>query len=333
MDRSPSAAAGRVILAAASALLIFPSQMPAQSAAPTVRKVQVLRSQGAVEIEIEGSDRLIPQAQVLTGPDRLVVDFPNAVPGARLRNQAVNRGEVKSVRVGLFASRPPVTRVVVDLSGPQNYQIFPYGRTVMVKVGGAADAKSAQVNSAQQPGLVPASFSASAQPARISAPVPAPKPRLQVTFEDGDLTIHSDKATLSEVLFAVHQRTGADIAIPAGAEQEQVAAELGPGPASEVLSHLLNGSRFNFLILSAEGNPRSLDRVILSPRSGGMMSAATPLPALPRSDAQDDDADNQPPPPAESIQPANPNALPPPVRQVPPTPPDTKPQENNDVPD
>ncbi len=118
MHRSLSAAAAQATLFIALGLLFWPANLLAQSAAqtpaptkdvPSVRRVQVLRSQGAVEIEIEGSDRLVPQAQVLTGPDRLVVDFPNAVPGAQLRNQAVNRGEVKDLRVSLFASKPPVT--------------------------------------------------------------------------------------------------------------------------------------------------------------------------------------------------------------------------------
>ena len=39
----------------------------------SVRKVHVLNNKSAVEIEIEASDRLVPQTQVLTGPDRLRV--------------------------------------------------------------------------------------------------------------------------------------------------------------------------------------------------------------------------------------------------------------------
>jgi len=333
MDRSLST--GLLTLAAAFAALSFPARVPAQDKAmPSVRHVQVLRTQGAVEIEIEGSDRLVPRPQVLTGPDRLVVDFPYAVPGSQLRNQTVNRGEVKTVRVGLFATNPPVTRVVVDLSGPQSYQIFPSGRTVMIKVGSGADATSAVLDSTRQPGLVNMSYPA--QPVRASAPSAQPRPPLQVLFQGGDLTIHSDKASLSEVLFAVHERTGADIAIPAGAEQEKVAAELGPGPAAEVLSTLLNGSRFNFLILSAEGNPRSLDRVILSPRAdGGVGTQFASMPLRQMTPAQDDADDDSPPPSqpsAESIQPATPPG-PPPGRQVPNNPPDTRPQENTDAPD
>jgi hypothetical protein len=81
------------------------------------------------------------------------------------------------------------------------------------------------------------------------------------------LSIRSTKANLSEILFAIHERTGAEIEIPAGAEQDQVAADFGPGPAAEVLAHLLNGSKFNFMILSSATDPQGLDRVILSPRS------------------------------------------------------------------
>src|SRR5882724_4032551 len=100
----------------------------------TVRAVKVLGKNDSVEIEVEGSDRLTPQTQVLTGPDRLVIDFPNAVPGGAMRSQSVDRGEVKDVRFGLFQSKPPVTRVVLDLKSAQNFQVFPYGRTVMIKI-------------------------------------------------------------------------------------------------------------------------------------------------------------------------------------------------------
>jgi len=55
----------------------------AQTAAPqksspqvSVRSVKVLGSKDAVEIEVDASDRIVPETQVLTGPDRLVIDFP-----------------------------------------------------------------------------------------------------------------------------------------------------------------------------------------------------------------------------------------------------------------
>jgi hypothetical protein len=84
-----------------------------------------------------------------------------------------------------------------------------------------------------------------------------------VTFENGMLSIHADKATLAQVLFEVQRQTQAEIAIPAGAEQEEVAAELGPAPARDVLGSLLNGSPYNFIFV---GNELSLERVILTRR-------------------------------------------------------------------
>ena len=251
----------------------------------SIRSVKVLGGKEAVEIEVEGSDRLTPQTQVLTGPDRLVIDFPNAIPGSGLRNQSVDRGEVKDVRFGLFQAKPPVTRLVLDLKMTQSFQVFPYGRTLMIKVtGGASDVEvSADAGASQpaaRPGLVAASYTNRAEPFHVD-PAPnyapqavlPPKP-LEVTFQDGLLFIHANKATLSEVLYAVQQRTGAEVSISAGAEQEKVVADIGPAPAPEVLAQLLNGSRFNFLILNAANDPRQLDRVILSPRPDRVVTSS-----------------------------------------------------------
>src|SRR5277367_884541 len=102
MKRSLGAAA--VLLAWATVCFNAPAACQAQ-AAPSIRRVQVLKGgHGQVEIEIEASERILPHANVLTGPDRLIIDFVGAVPEAQLRNQAVNRSEVKSLRVGLFSS-------------------------------------------------------------------------------------------------------------------------------------------------------------------------------------------------------------------------------------
>lgn len=254
--------ASRLFAAGLCACFSFPAL-----AQISVRSLRVMGGKDTVEIEVEASDRIVPQTQVLTEPDRLVVDFPNAVPSHDLRSQSVDRGEVKDVRVGLFQAKPPITRVVLDLKAARSYQVFPYGRTVMIKVvgdGAAPTVSAGNPQATQGPGLITASYATSAEPIQVEAPV---QPVLEVSYRDGLLAIRANKATLSEVLHAVQQKTGADIAIAAGAEQEMVVAEIPPAPAPEVLAHLLNGSRFNFLILSAADNPNQLDRVILSTRS------------------------------------------------------------------
>jgi AMIN domain len=95
------------------------------------------------------------------------------------------------------------------------------------------------------------------------APAEPPKPALSVSYANGMLSIRSEKATLSQVLYEVQLKTGAEIAIPAGAEREQVVADLGPAPARDVLGALLNGSSYNFIFI---GNELSLERVILTRR-------------------------------------------------------------------
>ena len=302
----------------------------------SVRNIKVLPGKDAVEIEVEASDRIVPQTQVLSGPDRLVIDFPNSVPSSELRNQSVNLGEVKDLRFGLFQSNPPVTRIVLDLKSAQSFQVFPYGRTVMIKVIGAAggtSVASARENSAGEPGaeptrpgLVIANYTKAVEPIHVD------EPRiLDVSFRNGLLSIRANKASLSEVLYAVQQRTGAEVSISAGAEQEKVVADLGPAPAAEVLAHLLNGSKFNFLILNAANDPKQLDKVILTPRLEG---PNMPLPAMVQNDDSDDDAQAPPPPtpvqrPRPGIGVVPPTNNPPNRDLQPQTPPDTNaPPEN-----
>jgi hypothetical protein len=318
----PRSVAGRLLLAGLAVPLsgwglssLAPNSLAQNSLVQSsVRQVKVIDSRDAVEIEVEASDRIVPQTQMLTGPDRLVVDFPNAVPGSQLRSQSVNRGQVKDVRIGLFQAKPPITRLVLDLKTAQSYQIFPYGRTVMIKVIGApaADASAGVEDfrqSSTRPGLVNADYTNGAAHI-ISAPA---KPALEVSFRDGLLAIRANKATFSEVLFAVQQRTGADISIPAGAEQERVVADLGPAPAQEVLAQLLNGSNFNFLILNSANDPRQLDRVILTPRSGG--GAFVPAPPVQQASVETDDEDPGPPPqPPVAVAPAPRPDLPPQIQ-------------------
>jgi len=294
-----------------------------------IKHVQVLGSKDAVEIEVEASERITPQTQVLANPDRLVIDFPNARPGTQLRSQSVYKGEVKDLRVGLFQAKPPVTRIVLDLKSAQSYQIFP-GRTVIIKILGNAngtDASPAETaaDPPTRPGLVVTNYVT-----RTERMQPDPVKPLDVSFRDGLLSIHANKATLSEVLYAVQQRTGAEVAIAAGAEQEKVVVDLGPAPAQEVLARLLNGSKFNFLIMNSADDPQKLDRIILSPRVEGAYSA--PLPPVTQSDdSEDDDTPVQPMMPQPQPRPANQRIAPPPAQampNIPPQPPEVKSDDN-----
>lgn len=266
----------------------------------SIRQVRVLGHRGTVEIEVESSNQIVPQTQVLSGPDRLVLDFPNAVPGSQLRGQPVNLGEVQNIRIGLFQSHPPITRVVLDLKAAQYYQVFASGRTVTIRLMNEVPMEKAagvkdSAERASRSGLLKATYTPAAQ---MNDSMPAKS--LEVSYRSGMLEIKANNASLADVLSAVQQRTGAEIAIPAGAEQERVVANLGPAPAQLVIAHLLNGSRFNFLIMNAANDPRQIDRVILTPRAE---EANLPLTPPPGSDDAEEAVSAAPAPQPSQAQP------------------------------
>ncbi len=301
----------------------------------TVEHVLVRGNADAMEVEIQTSGVVAPNTQAISGPDRIVVDFPGALPSAELRALTVNRGALKAVRSGLFFKNPPITRIVLDLEKAQPYRISSTQNAVVVKLGGASAAQKqvastpsvggAQLretalvsnpsvsptrlamtnavanvplptNSASMPSksaarISGAAVNAAAAPSKVAshggvaiaaANVPAltqgsvdapaavaaepAKPAVNVSYENGMLSIHSYRATLSQVLFEVHLKTQAEVGIPAGAEREEVIVDLGPGPARDVLGALLNGSPYNFIFV---GNELTLERVILTRRDTG----------------------------------------------------------------
>jgi hypothetical protein len=369
---------GLTALLSAAAL----AQSPSDSSAAKVAYVELVSVHAAdvalsVEIQTSGA-RVAPNTQVITDPDRIVVDFPGALPAAALHALTVNQGALKGIRTGLFFKDPPITRVVLDLAAPQSYQISTTGNGIVLKLNpvkvnpvnansagldpvksnpaapnpansGAVKlnavksspenpvsekskpvksnpatlnavksnaASSAKLNSATLkldvgPGVIierypiaPGARMPSAVPTARLAPVtkpidaspaagvgvdvatanvspvvsvaaaspvldpiaeePAPaRQAMAVTFANGMLSIRAEKVTLAQVLYEVQRQTQAEIAIPAGAEQEQVAVNLGPAAAREVLASLLNGSGYNFIFM---GSQERLERVILTLR-------------------------------------------------------------------
>src|SRR6267143_1890502 len=145
------------ILAATLLASLFPTTVTAQNA--QIRHVAVLKSRGTTEIEIETSKRVVPMTQVVTDPDRLIIDFADAVPGPELRSLPVNQGELKGVRAGLFSTNPSITRIVLELKSPQDFRLLPSSKSVIVKLGGS-------VSTAAEPANAP-------EPERAKATTPA----------------------------------------------------------------------------------------------------------------------------------------------------------------
>jgi len=90
-----------------------------------------------------------------------------------------------------------------------------------------------------------------------------------VTYRDGQLTIDAQNSTLAEVLKLVAEKTGAVIEVPPGSGLERIVEHAGPGKPNDILSQLLNGSHFNFVIVNSPQNPNALAQVLLSLQQDG----------------------------------------------------------------
>jgi len=132
---------------------------------------------------------------------------------------------------------------------------------------------------------------------------PAPPPTLeqspptppQVTYRNGELTIDAHNSTLAQVLHAVQSQTGASVEMPSGGAGDRVVAQIGPGQPRDVLNTLLNGTKFNYVILGVTGDPGAVQKVILSVRQGGPITTAQNTPSQePQPEPEDDTAENQP---------------------------------------
>ena len=223
---------------------------PAVSARPvTVRNVGVTRHNGTLAVEILASGAVQPKAMKLTGPDRVVIDIPNAVLSGKGRDIAVNSGDIKSVRYARYQMNPPVTRVVVDLATEKDYQLTPAGNKLMLTLSApAVAAKPAAPTSA------PAETAVQAEPAKAE-PAPA--------------------ETKPAETVAAAQPAAAPAAAPVAAETQPA-----PAPASAAKD-------FVAVNLDASDDQRPSERAaqaaaVVTPNKFGVPAAAaiTPQPAI-----------------------------------------------------
>ena len=132
------------------------------------------------------------------------------------------------------------------------------------------------VKAVKKPAPEPPPAPAPPPPPPTLAQMPALPP--QVRYSRGQLTIVAENSTLADILRAVRTQTGAQVEVPPNAT-ERVVAHLGPGPARDVLAALLNGTHFNYVMLGSPTHPDSVDRLILTSKSGGVPEVEPPVPA------------------------------------------------------
>jgi hypothetical protein len=202
-------------------------------------KVDVLPEK--IAIRIDANRDFSMQSTVLSHPDRIVLDAAGAVSKVKQPEISVNSGPVKSVRIALLQAKPPVTRIVVDSSTPLPYSFRTEHNSAFLEIT-----------------LQPAP---TAPVATVAPPLP-PK----VIYERGLLTIAADNSTLAEILEAIHSRIGGTTEFPAAAASERATVHLGPAPLVSVVSALLLGSPFDYVIVGSGQEPGGM-QIVLSEKS------------------------------------------------------------------
>ena len=236
---NPARCLGKNVLTVAIVLCVCAAAESRRPTQITSLKVDVLK--GKIEIRIEANRDFSMQSTVLSHPDRIVLDAAGAVSKVKQLEILINAGPVKSVRIALLQAQPPVTRIVVDSSTPLPYSF----RT---------EQNSAFLDIALQP-------PPTAPVATVAPPLP---PR--VIYERGLLTIGADNSTLAEILEAIHSRIGGTTEFPAAAAGERATVHLGPAPLVSVLSALLLGSPFDYVIVGSGQEPGGL-QIVLSEKT------------------------------------------------------------------
>ena len=119
----------------------------------------------------------------------------------------------------------------------------------------------------------------------------------KVVYQNGLLSVEATNSTLSDILNGIRSKAGIQIEGFQGA-QDRVAAKLGPAPAEAVLTGLLRGSRFDYMMLGRADRPGMVQRVILTPISGAPSASngiqpLQPQPGMVLAQPVDDDEANQ----------------------------------------
>lgn len=138
---------------------------------------------------------------------------------------------------------------------------------------GSVQEKKPPTPAAAAPSAPPVTPSA---PPLAAAPEPAPERPPVITWDGKLLTIDAENSSLEQILIAIRAQTNATMEIPPSAASERVALHIGPASVRDVLSTLLYGSSFDYVIQSADDDPDGLRSLILTARGQADDSADAP---------------------------------------------------------
>jgi len=134
--------------------------------------VTVQRPGGMLRLIARATGPLQAETRQLTNPDRMVIDLRNAVFRLPDQDTPVNDAGVARIRIAQFQAKPPITRVVLDLTQPVDVRVADsttsFDLAIEVRPRGQA---------VRAPGVPPTPApSPAGDPGTGAPPVPAPSP-------------------------------------------------------------------------------------------------------------------------------------------------------------
>jgi hypothetical protein len=227
----------------------------------------------------------IPRENVLR--DKSLLPTPDVISAApTVQKQAITSDFAGLPAPSVIAAAPEIPRPSVHNNAP--LLALPNGIAPAPRIPGQKTSSSAAMLAL--PGVAPG-VGKQTPSSRVLLPMPsaiagasdgaAPSRKRGplVTYRDGQLTIDAENATLATVLQLVAEKTGAVIDVPPGTGLERIFEHTGPGHPNDVLTQLLNGSSFDFIIVNSPQRPQEPAEVLLSlrqPETPGPAPAAAP---------------------------------------------------------
>jgi len=91
----------------------------------TLQRVDVMRGNDGISVEISGRGPITPKVSTLNSPARVLVTLANTVAATSRNHLSVGSDGVKDVRIGMDGQTPPTTSVVIDLLSACTYELAP----------------------------------------------------------------------------------------------------------------------------------------------------------------------------------------------------------------
>ncbi|MDR7468932.1 MAG: N-acetylmuramoyl-L-alanine amidase [Armatimonadota bacterium] len=101
----------------------FDEEERALRVSSVVSGITLQRPGGMLRLTVQASGPVQAETRRLTNPERMVIDLRQAVFRLPDQETAVNAAGVARVRVAQFQARPPITRIVLDLTQPVDVRV------------------------------------------------------------------------------------------------------------------------------------------------------------------------------------------------------------------